>query len=360
MSLTGNIRKIIIISCWSIAGAGVLVLLIAAINHRNTRRCTGYQVEVKANAGKPFIDGTEISRLITAAGTLPPKGRPVVDFDLRKLEDSLRKNPWIKDAQLYFDNNEKLQVNITGREPAVRIFTVGGNSFYLDSAGAQLPLSAKSSATLPVFTRYPAEKITWTGDDSLLTVQVKNIGNYLLHDSFWLAQVQQVEIMPDKTFDLIPLIGNHVICIGEGSDLDNKFKRMMIFYKDVLTKVGFDKYVKIDLRYMGQVVATRKGGSMAKIDSIAAVKNIEQMIRSARVMEEDTLHQHNMKQLEENTLTEQSLRNYDMVPVNADSPLTRKDTAKQRTDHVPVKTLNPPNHAKDGKKPNGVTKRPPR
>jgi cell division protein FtsQ len=54
--------------------------------------------------------------------------------------------------QLFFDNNEVLQVVIDEREPIARIFTVAGNSYYIDSSLERLPLSDKMSARLPVFT----------------------------------------------------------------------------------------------------------------------------------------------------------------------------------------------------------------
>ena len=56
------------------------------------------------------------------------------------MEESVSANPWISKTQVFFDNNEILRVNITEREPIARIFTISGNTFYIDSVtGAQLP-----------------------------------------------------------------------------------------------------------------------------------------------------------------------------------------------------------------------------
>ena len=338
MSITGNIRKILFISAWSVIGAGVLVLLIAAINHRNTRRCSGYTIDITNKSGSIFIDRTEISKLLSRnTGAL--KGKPVTEINLSGLEDSIKTNPWIKDAQLYFDHNEMLHVNINGREPAARIFTALGSSFYIDSAAYQLPLSSRGHAEVPVFTGYPSEKISRTGADSALTFQVKNLCQFLAHDSFWMAQVQQVDILPGGRFELVPLVGSHLIDLGNADGLDKKFSKLFIFYKDVLQKVGFNKYRKIDLQFEGQVVATRNGGNIPKVDSIQAVKNIEQLIKAARAMETDTLHQRNMKQLEDSNPNVQDPGGYDMIPPSADSvanrsvshPVANNKTMKQAT-----------------------------
>ena len=47
MSITKNIRRIIFICIWVLAGAGFVVLLIAAVNSRNHQVCQGYEIEIK-------------------------------------------------------------------------------------------------------------------------------------------------------------------------------------------------------------------------------------------------------------------------------------------------------------------------
>ena len=51
---------------------------------------------------------------------------PVHSIDLAAMETELTKNRWIKKAELFFDNNNVLQVRITEREPIARIFTTSG------------------------------------------------------------------------------------------------------------------------------------------------------------------------------------------------------------------------------------------
>ena len=57
--------------------------------------------------------------------------------------ENLKKNAWVNGAEVFFDNNDVLRINIAQREPIARIFTLGGNSFYIDSSGTELPLSEK-------------------------------------------------------------------------------------------------------------------------------------------------------------------------------------------------------------------------
>jgi cell division protein FtsQ len=56
-----------------------------------------------------------------------------------------------------------------------------------------------------------------------------------------MAQISQIDITPSKEFEMIPTVGNHIIEFGDGTDYDAKFKKLFIFYKQVLAKTGMDK-----------------------------------------------------------------------------------------------------------------------
>ena len=325
MAIKVNIRKIVSVTLWCIVGAGVLVLLGASINYRNSKTCKGYKIDISGPSGELFIDRKDITEMLAPAGAGSGKwqDKAIPSFDLRRMESVLEKNVWIKDAQLFFDNNGILRINVLEREPVVRIFTEGGNSFYIDSSGAELPLSDRRTARLPVFTGYPAPKVRLHGEDSVLTVQIRQLGQYIQKDPFWMAQIDQVNITPSKTFELIPTVGNHLIEFGDGSDYEQKFHRLFVFYKEVLSRTGFDKYSRIDVEYAGQVVAVKKGSEGTRSDSLQGMKNIQQLIRSARQLQPDTARLQHTRPLEGNTGTEQSLTNYDLIPGGEDSSRAR-------------------------------------
>ncbi len=134
-----------------------------------------------------------------------------------------------------------------------RIFTTGGKSYYLDKDFVRLALSTKFSARVPVFTGCPLDKTKWNSADSLLLQQVKTISEFVTTNEFWMAQVAQVNYNDKKQFELIPTVGNHVIVLGDGKDLEAKFNKLYIFYKEVLAKAGWNLYTTIDVQYKGQV-----------------------------------------------------------------------------------------------------------
>ena len=300
------------------AGSGVLVLLVAAIRYRNSNVCKGFRIEIAGPS--PYIDKKDIADILTAAGAAKGQNKPIHAFDLRRLETTLGKNVWIKEAQLFFDNNGILQVRVTEREPVARVFTRDGNSCYVDSGGVQLPLPDKLPAQLPVFTGYPAAKIMSHGGDSALTRDILRLTGFIRNDSFWMARIAQVAILPGNEFELEPEQGSQRIHFGDGADIAAKFHRLSIFYREVLSRTDPAKYERVDVAYAGQVIATKRGSTPARYDSVQGMNNIRQMIRSAQQLQPDTLRQQNVRPLElNNSGTEQNLGTLDLLPGATDS-----------------------------------------
>jgi cell division protein FtsQ len=93
----------------------------------------------------------------------------------------------------------------------------------------------------------------------LLMDDVWQITKRIDADTFLRAQMVQVYITEDKKFELIPRVGNHIIVLGDISDLDEKLNKLQIFYHDGLNRTGsWNDYSIIDLQYKNQIVCTKK------------------------------------------------------------------------------------------------------
>jgi len=233
-----------------------MVLLVAAVNSQSHKICKGFSIRIKGRPDQWFLDKRDVAALLIAQGGV--KGRSIKTFDLRKMENQLKSNVWIKDAELFFDNSRVLQARIQERDPVARVFTVTGNSFYIDSSGEKMPLSDKFSPRLPVFTSYPSDRDSLNSSDSILVHDIIHISGFLVHDPFWQAQIAQVDVLPDHTFEMIPVVGSHVIQFGDGADYEKKFKRLLLFYQQVLSKTGMDMYKKLNVQYAQQVIGVKE------------------------------------------------------------------------------------------------------
>ncbi len=268
------------------ACSGLVVLLVAAIGRRNHELCKDYQITIQGAQKNLFINEKDIKKLLNSGLNGKIKGEPIADFNLRKLEQLLEVNAWVKNANLYFDNREVLHISVEEREPVARIFTTAGRSFYIDHEGERMPLSEMMSARVPVFTNFPDKKALST-KDSILLNDVRKTASFILSDSFWMAQTEQIDITEERNFEMIPTIGNHIVKLGNGDDIDKKFHRLLIFYQQVLSKTSFDKYKSVDVQYTGQVIGSKV--KMSKVDSMQLKKNIEKLLQEARKMQNDTV-----------------------------------------------------------------------
>lgn len=276
-----RIINVVVLVFWISLSVGVLTLLVAAIETRNAKPCSDVQITIGGVKDALFVDQQDVRKMLMGvSGTMI--GKPLKDFDLQRMEDTLESEPWISNAELFFDNNRVLQVKVTEKEPVARIFTVAGNSFYIDTALSRLPLNNKFTPRLPVFTGFPSDRKRWKGKDSLLMTEVKGISLHLLNDPFWMAQIDQVDIDAGRNFQMVPKVGKHVVNFGNGEDIDKKFRKLYIFYRDVISKTGWSRYGEINVGYKGQVVATRKDVQAVRADTVVARQWMVQMIRNLK------------------------------------------------------------------------------
>jgi cell division protein FtsQ len=329
MNLKSPLKKFFTVVLWCLLGGAGLALLAAAINSKNTSGCRGLEVEINEGGKDRFLNKKDLVTMLEKTGLKEWHNKKTASFNLLQMETVLRKNSWIRDVQIYFDNNDILKIRVQERQPIARLFTMSGNSFFIDSSGVQMSLSDRNVFRLPVFTGYPNEKFG-PGKDSALNKQIKDLAVFLNQDGFWSCQIQEVHITTSKNFQMTPLIGSQQIDFGDGNDFENKFHRLFIFYKEVMTKTGFEKYFSINLAFANQVIATRKQGIVSRADSIQARRNIMDMIRKAQKMEADSAKVREVQPLERNTLTEQNLRSYDLPEENGNQTDSGNKHQKQQ------------------------------
>jgi cell division protein FtsQ len=277
-----TIRKIVRLGILILAAGGMSTLLIAANRKDQGHNCKDVAVTIRGVSENLYIDKSDILSRIKAVAKGSLINKPVTEVNLAALEQNLEKHLWIKDAELYFDSRDVLHVIVSEREPVARVFTTAGNSFYIDSSGQKLPLLDKVSVRVPVITNFTANT-KLNAADSAQIADVKTIAQFINANEFWNAQIAQVDIMPSNTYELIPVVGNHTIRIGNAENLQEKFDRLMLFYKQVLSKVGIDKYGVVDVQYNGQVIGVNGNGTSA-IDSIQLEKNIKDLMERSKLL----------------------------------------------------------------------------
>ena len=272
-------QTILVRVLWSIAGAALIVLFVIAWKAKEEKKYNSIQIElVGENTAALFMDEKEILQIIHEQGV--KEGQAIGKLNLNTLEKHLHTIRWVKNVELFLDNTQVLQVKIEQRIPIARIFTASGNSFYIDNEGLQLPLKQLTVLRLPVFTNFPSDQQNLSKPDSLLLNDILHFTKAVQNDSFFMAQIAQVNIAVNGDFELVPTVGDHIVLIGSVENIENKLNRLYTFYKSVWVQSGLNAYQVIDCRFDNQIVALKKGmqpiqfsvNDLPTVDSAMAVE----------------------------------------------------------------------------------------
>ena len=253
-----NWQKIVINILWSIAAAALIVLFVVSWKAKSEKQLTDIQVELVGESAQAlFMDEIAIRSILNEQGV--KAGMPIEKINLTQLEKFIEKTEWVKNAEFFINNKLVLEVKIEQRIPIARVFTASGTSFYIDNEGSRLPLKQLTVLNLPVFTGFPTDQPKLSRPDSVLLKDVLFFAKTIQKDSFFMAQVAQVNIEPNGTFQMVPTLGDHLVLLGTVDQLEDKLNRLFTFYKKVWLVSGVNAYQYIDCRFNHQVVALKKG-----------------------------------------------------------------------------------------------------
>jgi cell division protein FtsQ len=283
-----NTKKIVRSIIWMLVGIVCITLLISAVHNKEATICKAVEIEISGVSNNFFIDKNDVYKIIKNFGGDSTQLRALIEINLKQIERELEKNVWIKNAELFFDNNNVLKVFVDEREPIARLFTNAGNSFYIDSSCKILPLSDKFSARLPIFTGFITDAKYASQADSVLLSNIKCISTKIMADSFLMAMIEQVDVTATRTFEMTPKIGKQKIIFGDATDADLKFAKLKMFYKTIISQAGWNRYNSINLQYKNQVVATVRGAADVAEDSLRTLQLMQSIVENATIKSADS------------------------------------------------------------------------
>jgi cell division protein FtsQ len=251
------LKKILtIVSVLSYA-ALFIVVLTSAIQKQHQLTCKKLQVKIDYDSGIAFLSEAEIKQRIDylAGGNIAGKSLSAIDFT--SLEKDIEKNPFVDNAEIFVDQQQNIIVDLTQKRPILRILNNDGVGYYLSEKNERIPLSDNFTAHVAI--ALGNVEMHNHQRDSTVQAALYKLIQYVRKDVFLNALIDQVYVTETGEFELIPKIQGHFIRFGNGEEnMEEKFNRLKIFYKEGLTRVGWNKYKSIDLRYMNQVVCEKR------------------------------------------------------------------------------------------------------
>ena len=252
-------QSIIFALGWFVSGILFMVLMSNSNSSQQNRLCSGLNISIDHEKGNFFVDEMDVEGLIRSQ--LPGQNieTPLRNIHIKGLEEYLKANPYIQNAEIYVDVNGQMNVTVAQLYPVVRVVNVDNQSYYVNREGEKLPVSDYFSSRVPIASGYINDNGFVGGSVELpITQAIHELALFIDEDEFWKSQIEQIYVESNGDFILIPKVGDHEIILGDIEDLERKFKDLMTFYQEGLASVGWDKYKKINLKYKNQIVCTKK------------------------------------------------------------------------------------------------------
>lgn len=270
--------QLLIVFAWVISLGGLIVLMSFIELKKSEVVCKDVKVYIPGN--QYFIDREEVDNILQVHNHALI-GHKMKNINIHALENKLKANPFIEFAKVYTDMDGVLNVEISQRQPILRLMNRFDQDFYVDQHGLKVPLSANFTARVVVANGY-IDELFANQVDTLHTAMAKELyktADFIRKDSLWDAQIAQIYVNKYHEIELIPRVGDNRILLGDADSLDNKFHNLLVFYKKALPRVGWDAYKLINVKYANQVIGVR---NEIKKDSLKVKKVVPDTVKSIK------------------------------------------------------------------------------
>lgn len=272
-----------IISNVVIWGALAAYLVFAA------RHCTEQQREEELNTVNIVV--TDSGRLKTVSSEtvrgwleqsdVPLEGSPLRQVNTGRISELIGAHAFIATTKTWVEQNGTLNIEVSQRQPIIRVVTDDGYDFYISHDYWILPSQHGKGEYVPVVTgRFGLPFARgWFGnlEEVLREEEKKSDENYCFlvklinfvkltnDDPFWRDEIVQIAVTredgaptwKEPDIELVPRVGNHTIAIGTLDDAAAKLAKLRLFYDNVLAYEGWDEYKMINIKYNNQVICTK-------------------------------------------------------------------------------------------------------
>lgn len=185
------------------------------------------------------------------------KGAGLEEVNLKEIEKRVRQEPFIKEADMYSDIKGNVVIHVELRRPVARLVRNDGPDGYIAEDGTIMPVSSKYTSRVILisggFIRTLLKQ--QNANDLEEGKQLMQLIQTIRENDFWNAQIAQLDIDSKANITMYSQVGDERIEFGKPDDQETKLKKLMIFYKEILPRTGWNKYKRVNLQYAGQIVA---------------------------------------------------------------------------------------------------------
>lgn len=247
---------------YSAIGLGLVALIgIIAITNKKRADVKGIGVHIHhlQDGENDLIKEKDIKEIIRRGIDDNVAEQRIGRVDVQRIERILEQDPFIENAEVFIGADDSLTVKITQREPICRVIDNNGLNYYMDKNGIKMPPSRYFSARVPIITgAIPPHVTDFLQRKKYGLKDVHYLVKHLQADEFYKTFIQQINVDAGGEFTLIPVLGDQKIRIGTIEELEDKLKRVKIFYNEAMPYEGWKKYSAVSVKYKGQIVCKKR------------------------------------------------------------------------------------------------------
>jgi cell division protein FtsQ len=235
---------------------GIGGLLFLSVQRKRMAAVDTVVIHIQASESGRLIQEKEVKALMVKSLGFSPDRKKIRSVNSQKLERDLKKDARIQHVDVYFDAKDRLHIALVPKEVIVRITDNRGSSYFLDAKGKKVPVVQGSAVRVPLangFIDAYREGFDKKEGKSVLK-DIFYMIQYIRNDEFLHALVEQIFVDENGEIILIPKVGKEKIVFGGADQMDEKFDNLKIFYRDGMTKLGWNRYPVLNVKFVNQVV----------------------------------------------------------------------------------------------------------
>lgn len=257
--LTWILQRIVIL----VVAFSILSIVVSAVERKRNSDATSLEIKIKGDENKHLLRPQDIKTAIFKKFGFYIEGRALSQIPIGDLEQALERDPFILNADVYIDANNKAHIDIEERQPILRVIGSEDSGYYLDNQGKRIPWSPHFSPRTIVVTGFlPVFYENFLNADRKNKNALRGVFRLvqtLQKDEFWRADIEQIHVQESGEVLISPKLGDHKIEFGDPEEeVEDKLKRLKAFYQEGLSREGWEKYKLISLKYKNQIVATKQ------------------------------------------------------------------------------------------------------
>lgn len=229
-----------------------IVLAMTAFNHPDEALnvCSDVKINIQEEVTEGFLTESDVIQLLRQA-KVSLISKPMQLINTRQVEEVLEGHDLIDNVECYKSVNGVVCINIVQRVPVVRVIAQNGDDYYVDNHNDVMQHN-----------NYTCNLLVATGiiTKSYASKDLAPVVRQIMSDSFWRNQIVQLNVLDDRSIELIPRVGSHVIYLGQGRNVARKLERLHKFYTYGLNETGWNLYTRISVEFDNQIVCKRRSG----------------------------------------------------------------------------------------------------